>query len=238
MLSTAFSDGAISRATNLAANVPMDVREIRRANLAALVRMHGGQTHLAELVDTDAAYLSQILSPVIKANVGHALARRIELALGKPRGWMDAAHATSISEPNGQYNVAEPVALELDRVPIVGDTGTTARINPDLTDEYLDAPAPHPGVYALKVRGASQAPRIREGDVVSISPVAEIVPGEEAVLGLKSGEQLIRQIVSLRAGEIVVCNVNGDDRRVIARAEIEYLHAIIGIHPGSQIKRR
>lgn len=70
----------------------MDVRELRRNNLLLLKSQQETLRAIADLVDTDPNYFSQILSPKSKAFMGHALARRIERALGKPEGWMDQDH--------------------------------------------------------------------------------------------------------------------------------------------------
>ena len=93
MLSIATSPPAISLATNTGFDTAMDVRTIRRANLAALVRAHHGNKALADAIDTDPAYISQLLSTKTKADMGHNLARRIEQALGLPGGWMDQVHS-------------------------------------------------------------------------------------------------------------------------------------------------
>ncbi|WP_051975390.1 hypothetical protein [Cupriavidus necator] len=67
----------------------MDIHEIRRAHLRELTRERGSKAKLAKLSESSPAYISQVLSETTKANVGDDLARRIERAYGKPRGWMD-----------------------------------------------------------------------------------------------------------------------------------------------------
>ena len=69
----------------------MDVNEIRRKNLVALIKEHGGQKSLAELVrPTAPGYISQLVNGT--RNVGGTTARRFEKQLGKPHGWMDQPH--------------------------------------------------------------------------------------------------------------------------------------------------
>lgn len=67
----------------------MDIREIRRRNLALLRQQEGSIRALAERVDTDPNYLSQLLGSAGKHHMGHAMARRLENAFGKQEGWMD-----------------------------------------------------------------------------------------------------------------------------------------------------
>lgn len=71
-------------------NRAMDSKEIRKINLQALLKESKlTQAKFADKVGTDGAYISQIISRTIKANVGDDLARRIENAFQKHRGWMD-----------------------------------------------------------------------------------------------------------------------------------------------------
>lgn len=242
MLSTALSGASISRHTNNACNPGMDVRQIRRDNLRELVRRYGTQAALAERIGTSPAYISQLLSTRVRANVGHAMARQIEALLALAPGWMDVVH--DMADTPGQYTVPTPDQRPpgqgaSDRIPIVGeiDDGPVL-VAGSQNDEHLDAPAPYPGVYALRVRGSAMSPRIREGDAVSVSPRAEPAPGEEIVLRLRDGEHTVRQLVSARADEIIVCNADGAARRLIPRGDIEYMHAVIGIHPPSQVRKR
>lgn len=71
----------------------MDIHEIRRKNLSALIGTRK-KSHCAELWDTSASLLSQILSkkrPAIR-NMGEDLARKIEAAELLPHGYLDQVH--------------------------------------------------------------------------------------------------------------------------------------------------
>lgn len=90
----------------------MDVKEIRRRNLEVLVREAGTAAALAAKAETSPAYLSQIStgSPGKSGkarNVGDDLARKLESAMGKPRGWMDYRHDGY--QPDSRHNV--PVVI-------------------------------------------------------------------------------------------------------------------------------
>src|SRR5437899_1571605 len=75
-----------------------EVREIRRINMEALVRQHGSLKALAELVETNERYLSQIRN--CTGYMGNALARKFEqkLAPERPVGWMDHLLTTAAEE--------------------------------------------------------------------------------------------------------------------------------------------
>lgn len=75
-----------------------DIKEIRRANLKALVSKYPRVEDFAEQVDTSASYISQIFSEKTKADVGDRLARKIERALELPTFWMDRPQGNQVAE--------------------------------------------------------------------------------------------------------------------------------------------
>lgn len=76
----------------------MTVEDTRRANLRALADEVGGPIALARLVGVQGAQMSQWIngSPDSKTGKPRGLrpssCRRIELAAGKPAGWLDRDH--------------------------------------------------------------------------------------------------------------------------------------------------
>jgi plasmid maintenance system antidote protein VapI len=79
--------------------------EIRRANLETLLSEfaqdpqevglpeHGRYTRFAERIGTTGKSFSHIRQG--RRDIGHAMARRLEEAFGKPRNWLDIAHGSS-----------------------------------------------------------------------------------------------------------------------------------------------
>lgn len=67
----------------------MNIKEIRRNNLNKLIEKYGSQRHLSEKIDIDSSYLSQIKNPDNPKNIGEKMARKIEVALRLPVGYMD-----------------------------------------------------------------------------------------------------------------------------------------------------
>lgn len=76
------------------------VAEIRRENLIALADEAITMDRVAELSGSSAVYLSQVRNRTKDAKTGRPrelgprLARRLEEAFGKPRGWMDQDHGS------------------------------------------------------------------------------------------------------------------------------------------------
>lgn len=91
-------------------------KEIRRQNLLILEKEFRTLEALARKTETTAAHLSQVKNKF--RGMGDKIARRIESALQKPSGWMDAMHreiegsATIIRPP---LTAKEEVLLELIR---------------------------------------------------------------------------------------------------------------------------
>jgi len=86
-----FSGLSISRFANTGLTVGVDIKQIRRDNMLALIGK-GTKAAFARKVGTDPAYISQILSTKTKADIGNELARAIEGAYELPYGWMDHEH--------------------------------------------------------------------------------------------------------------------------------------------------
>jgi SOS-response transcriptional repressor LexA len=174
----------------------MDVRQTRRNNLAALLAARGARKALAEAVDSDPAYLSQLLSPRIKADMGHDLARRIERALGKPPGWMDQPHddAPRVAEPAGEY---QATVREVRVYPLISwvQAGDWA----DIVTDGLPAHAAQewhpcgvrcgPRTFVLRVQGQSMEPRFTEGELIFVDPDAEARNGSFVVVRLDDAHQ-------------------------------------------------
>ncbi len=75
----------------------MSIQIRRRKNLEILANEYGfgGLSRLSELVDCETSSLSRIKTG--RKNLGEDLARRLEIAAGKPVGWLD-------QEPTLQIN--------------------------------------------------------------------------------------------------------------------------------------
>ena len=75
---------------NLLSNNYMENKDIRRINLAALEAEYKTLENLSNKTGTNPQHLSQIKNKT--RDMGKIVARRIEQALGKERGWMDIIH--------------------------------------------------------------------------------------------------------------------------------------------------
>lgn len=90
-----FSDSSISCGANTGFTWNMDIKQIRRSNMLALIGGEKTKAAFARKVGTEPAYISQILSTKTKADIGDVVARAIEKAYGLDYGWMDHEHHTA-----------------------------------------------------------------------------------------------------------------------------------------------
>ena len=85
-------------------NVAMDIDETRRANICALEKLAGSPTLAANKVGMTYAQYLNYRNGAKEAKTGKIrgmrkeTAWRFEDAFGKPRGWLDVPHDTSISQ--------------------------------------------------------------------------------------------------------------------------------------------
>lgn len=88
--------------------------------------------------------------------------------------------------------------------------------------------------FALRIRGDSMAPAIRDGWYVVISPGAKPAVGEYVVLHLKDGTQMVRELLYERADTVAVMEVNGNVRQTLTVEEIEKMQAVVAVVSPSQ----
>lgn len=74
------------------------MNEIRIKNLRLIAEEVGGLGRLAEAMEADPSFISQLIGKNPSKNIGRNTARKAEAAAGKPVGWLDADHdATSLN---------------------------------------------------------------------------------------------------------------------------------------------
>lgn len=207
----------------------MDINQLR---VAALRRLIGGMQlrEFADRYDLDASYLSQILNG--HRNLGEKAAINLEEKLGLP--------AFALLYPRDEAElVPGPELPAFRRAPLKG----IAQLGPDgfwdaldYADGWIDIPSTDPNAYALRVRGDSMSPAIRDGWVVWCEPNREPVPGEYVMVRCTNGQQMVKELLFSNAECVSLMSINADyGRLTIKRSEIEHIHPVGGIVPPSKI---
>lgn len=120
----------------------------------------------------------------------------------------------------------------------------TAQLGPDgywdalaASDGYVDVPSSDPDAYALRVKGDSMTPAIRNNWVVWCEPNHALIPGEYVMVRRTNGECMVKELLYENELEVSLMAVNdGYGRLTIAREEIEQIHHVGGIVAPSKIK--
>ncbi len=81
----------------------MEVKQIRLANLRALIEREGAVSQLALRLQISPIYIYRVLDG--KFNVGDSMARKIEDAYERPMGWMDNLHNQSGSSRRAEREI-------------------------------------------------------------------------------------------------------------------------------------
>lgn len=209
----------------------MDINQLR---VAALRRLIGGMQlrEFADRYDLDASYLSQILNG--HRNLGEKAAINLEEKLGLP--------AFALLYPRDEAElVPGPELPAFRRAPLKG----IAQLGPDgfwdaldYADGWIDIPSTDPNAYALRVRGDSMSPAIRDGWVVWCEPNREPVPGEYVMVRCTNGQQMVKELLFSNNEHVSLMSINASyGRLTLPSKDIEHIHPVGGIVPPSKINQ-
>lgn len=111
---------------------------------------------------------------------------------------------------------------------------------PEGIDEgYVLSPVNGNSCYALRVRGDSMHPRIKHGEIILINPDQDVRSGNEVVVNLKDGRQMVKVYLYERDGEVTLSSVNKSHEDVIVKLDdIDQMHYVAAILPRDSVLRR
>lgn len=236
-LASVNSISRIPRISALLFNAQMATADdTRRARLRELIDQFKTIEALAEATGTSAAYLSQISNGIRDSktgkprNMGTALARKIELALKKTVGWMDSLDEHANARPIAARGLV-PVMGEAR----LGDRGFYEESNFTASDGFVKYPMNDPNAYALRCKGDSMFPRIKNGQYVVVEPHHPIGIGDEVAVRTVDGRHMIKTYSLKRNGEYSFGSINEDTPTItVPEHEVVTMHYVAGIlNPGS-----
>ncbi len=107
----------------------------------------------------------------------------------------------------------------------------------DAADGYVEFPSKDPGAYALRLKGNSMAPAIKNGWVAVIEPNGQLIPGEYVMVRLHNDECMVKELLYVNDEEISLASVNDAyDRRTIPVEEIAQIHYVGAVCPPSKVR--
>lgn len=142
--------------------------------------------------------------------------------------------------PSHVSNVeSAPDLRAFQNVPVVGtvqggDNGYLAELEypTGQGDGNITYPAKDDNSYALRVRGDSMRPRIKNGEFIVIEPNHEPQPGDDVVVCLKDGRKMVKELLYTRDGEITLGSINnGHGNICVTIDQVEVMHYVAAIIP-------
>ena len=152
-------------------------------------------------------------------------------------GWVPEGSRLDSLPRYGPFIAAEPGSGPYMRqtIPVVG----TARLGENGFydfipggDGHLEGLASDPDAYALRVKGDSMYPAIRDGWFVVVEPDARPVAEQFVAIQLHDGRKMVKELINWRTDALVLESVNGNHRLTIPLDNIEAIHAVTSVvHP-------
>jgi SOS-response transcriptional repressor LexA len=183
----------------------MTVEEIRLANLEVLLRDFP-KSDLARRMGKHPNYLSQVHTskPDAKRKVrpiGSDLARNLETATKKERGWMDNIHVRETTGDQAPTEVHSRQVRLLTAVQAGGIEGMTSLDWDGRSDaEYVNAPpSASDSAFALRVHGDSMVSAagglsFPAESIIVVDPNIRAMPGYPVVVKLKDAKEVVFKI--------------------------------------------
>ncbi|XYJ11795.1 S24 family peptidase [Telluria sp. B2] len=209
-------------------------KELRLQNLRALVAEFKTAEAVAQMADTNAMYLSQILNGAKSSagnarGVGDKLARKLEQGCGKEVGWMDRPHDAAVlaesipgAMPVRAISSDDPSLTQIRKVKLYVQAGITGfQVEPEHYDgETQGVPTKwilkeglsRDALLAITVRGESMEPALYEGDVIVVNTRDTALSDGAVYVVNYEGEVIVKRLMR-DAGQWWLTSDNADQRK-------------------------
>jgi phage repressor protein C with HTH and peptisase S24 domain len=223
-----------------------ELQETRRKNLGMSCGSHSQQAELAAIYDCEPSYISNMING--RKTIGEKTARKLEKCLNKPIHWIDtpqwlkALNGTAQLGTNGLSSITEKPKTYKNGNKYYPRVVGTARCGDqgyymDLEggDGYLEFDT-EPGAIAIRIKGHSMHPAIREGWYVVIEPNKTPTIGEYVLAKFKDGKKMVKELIQVKTDGYLLLSVNGDERITASYEDLEDIQPITAIVPPSKHK--
>ena len=189
---------------------------------------------------------SQIKDAGESARLGAETLQRL-VSLGYSPSWIQDGKKPKLLSPlsygsNGdgmaESNAEQAPALgPSKRVPVVGtaslgDNGFWAELESPVGfgDGFVPFPTKSSSAYALRCRGESMKPRIKDGEFVIVDPEVTPSPGDEVLVKSKDGRVMVKELLYVRDDAVHLLSVNeAHGKMSIPLPDVECLHYVAAI---------
>lgn len=131
----------------------------------------------------------------------------------------------------------QKITLNFNSVPVLGnaqlgDGGywTSMEYPIGAGDGFINWPTTDKDAYALKCKGDSMMPRIKNGEYVVIEPNHRFLPGDEVLVVTKDHKVMVKTYLYTRGGIVTFMSINEEHPPIkLEEEEIEKIHYVAGI---------
>ncbi len=210
----------------------MNVHEMRQAILKKII----GDQNIKDFADRhgiNASYVSQILNGV--KPLGDNAAIKMETSIGLQPGTLSAPRIEHAAEFEEAPQISRWRTVDIKGTAQLGDNGFWCEL--EHSEGRVDVITTDPDAYALRVKGDSMTPAIRNGWVVWCEPNRELVSGEYVMVKTVAGECMVKELLFHNNEQISLMSINDQYQRLnLPVDQIEKAHYVGGIVPPSKIK--
>lgn len=103
-------------------------------------------------------------------------------------------------------------------------------------DGFMEHFSSDANAYALRVRGDSMFPAIRDGNIVVVEPNTPPVVGEFVMVQLHDGRSTVKEFLWHKGGVYAFQAVNGQARLTLDESQVSKVHFVGAILPGSKVR--
>lgn len=212
----------------------MNIYEQRIEILNKIIEKSGlNLSDFCQKYDISQSYLSQIING--HRTLGDKAALNFEEKLQLKAGELTSPQRIDI--PNFENG---PELTRWKKTDIVGTAqlGTEGYWSAlDEAEGYVEIISCDPGAYALRVKGDSMSPTIRNNWIIWCEPNHELINGEYVMVKTVDGQSMIKELLYQNNMEVSLMSVNQDYGRItIPLEDIEKIHYVGGIVPPSKIR--
>lgn len=222
------------------------IGEIRLENLELLIATEGTLDAVAEKANTSSVYLSQIRNAALDQKTGRPrqmgdqMARRLEVANEKPKGWMDTPHSApgpNKRVPEHGFEIAGRSG-NVDALPVVGSIQVDREefvIDPSHGGGFILGSGVHDG-YALLVRGDGPARSLRDGQYLVIERNGDPMYSDYCIFETRDGTKLIEIRARREGGRVSAEVVYSGDRLTLDEEELVGVDCVVAVVSPSRFR--
>lgn len=198
------------------------------------------QAQLAERAGIAQASISEIERGLSKTS-GHLV--KLATICGVSPVWLSEGIGEMLATGESNVEPGPPILSATRRIEIVG----TAQLGPDgywvgldLGDGWVESYSRDEDAYALRLKGDSMSPAIRNGWVAVCEPNHRLVPGEYVMVTTMDDQSMVKELLFENEEGVSLMSVNAayGERRTIAWSDISKIHYVGNILAPSKVLGR